>query len=313
MYFPYMRAKRNELLALRELAEEIKEAKCLKPILEPVKESPNDIVNAALVFENHGLEFICVANPVVGDLVNKDRTKKDILEAIKSCAEGMEYGVIVDSEATAAGLESLLSDMGDRKVHFIHNSRVPDDIDLDVICKKFGVNDHYLHEENLGKKYIASIKGIGETYLINDPFNKMSRNEDYCLEEFFSDAHSIYDEEGYSGYGDFLTVGNFYDKSGFRPKTVAIHLTHLRDDEIWIKHFKSYTRDEPGGEEELFMDALEKLVDFINNNKEVLEYSTSAQEFLKLYNEEHYPGLGYIKKISMKHHMELMLHVLGRN
>lgn len=67
MYFPYLRGKQFELLALREFANKNASNRKIIPIIEPVKNSFNSLKTAIEVMLKQGLKFALVLNPNDGD------------------------------------------------------------------------------------------------------------------------------------------------------------------------------------------------------------------------------------------------------
>ena len=65
MYYPYLRGKQFELLALREFAQNFPRAQKIVPIIEPVKISFNSIKLAVETMFRHELRFALVLNPDV--------------------------------------------------------------------------------------------------------------------------------------------------------------------------------------------------------------------------------------------------------
>ncbi len=59
-----------------------------------------------------------------------------------------------------------------------------------------------------------------------------------------------------------------------------------------------------------FLEALQKLVDEVDSSDTLVMKTNAVNEFTQLYKDRHFPGLGYVKKLSMKHHLELMLSIL---
>lgn len=76
MYFPYLRGKQFELIALREFAEQYPDTAKIVPIIEPVKSTFNGLNTAAEVMFEKRLKFALVLNPTDGDF---KRIRKDIL------------------------------------------------------------------------------------------------------------------------------------------------------------------------------------------------------------------------------------------
>ena len=112
------------------------------------------------------------------------------------------------------------------------------------------------------------------------------------------------------GFGDFLIVGDEYSESGGPAYTVAIHLTYIdadKDDEMHIRHFKSDRQDTPKDPAGKFAEALAKLIAAVNEADSKYIDSSAIEEFRDLHRRGHYPGLGYIKKLSMKHHIETLV------
>ena len=86
---------------------------------------------------------------------------------------------------------------------------------------------------------IAIIKSEGkirrtvkiDKILLEDNFNKQKRNVDYKdnVDEFFSDTHLYYQEDGYKGFADFSIIGDDEQKGGFAPMAVAIHIIYFEE------------------------------------------------------------------------------------
>ena len=88
---------------------------------------------------------------------------------------------------------------------------------------------------------------------------------------------------------------------------VAIHMTYLNEDEdMRIKHFVSDTSSTPVDPAGKFFEALVKLIVEINDPDTQICQTEACEEFRELHKNGHFPGLGSIKKISMKHHIELI-------
>jgi len=67
MYYPFLRSRQFELIALRELVNEEITQKFVIPILEPVKETRNNLNLAYKVFQEKGQSAFLIVNPLVGD------------------------------------------------------------------------------------------------------------------------------------------------------------------------------------------------------------------------------------------------------
>ncbi len=145
--------------------------------------------------------------------------------------------------------------------------------------------------------------------LVIDDFPKEKKNSEYRKESFFSDLFISAKEEGYSaGYGDFSIVGDQYTETGGPAYAVAIHITYRKnEDEIWVRHFLSDSNELPTNPAGKFGEALSKLAKAVKDKKIDIMETEALKTFLDLHSREHFPGLGFAKKLSMMHHLELNL------
>ncbi|MNE21821.1 hypothetical protein D3C80_1149990 [compost metagenome] len=83
------------------------------------------------------------------------------------------------------------------------------------------------------------------------------------------------------------------------------------DNAMYIYHFKSDRQDTPTDPAGKFYEALTKLIAKLEEPDTKILRTSAVEEFVELYNKKHFPGLGYIKKLSMKHHIEVLADYLG--
>ena len=166
---------------------------------------------------------------------------------------------------------------------------------------------HIFFEDFCGKLYQRHFSGANRI-LLRDGFKRM-RNKDYDRLEPFSDLHATFEEEGMNGFGDFLIVGDEYSEEGGPAYAIAIHLTFIDPDQdnlMQIYHFKSQRTDTPKDPAGKFAEALAVMMKTLDGpNSKVLE-TDAVKEFRALHEQAHFPGLGYVKKLSMSHHIETM-------
>lgn len=111
------------------------------------------------------------------------------------------------------------------------------------------------------------------------------------------------------GFGDFLIVGDEFSVTGGPAYAVAIHLTCIdpeHDDVMLIHHFKSIRYETPTDPAGKFAEAVQKLVDEVNRPGTIIFRTKAVDEFNGLHLSGHFPGLGYVKKLSMNHHIETL-------
>lgn len=92
------------------------------------------------------------------------------------------------------------------------------------------------------------------------------------------------------------------------PYAVAIHMTYEKNhDEIYVRHFVSDTNDDQSNIQRKFFEATTKVKDFFAGR----DKTTAINELIQLLDDEKYPGLGIIKKLSIQNHIELMNRILS--
>lgn len=105
MYFPYLRGRQFELIALRELLESERIGQEIIPIIEPVKPSAT-LLKTLECFVNHDREIAVVFNPAVGDFTNVLKQKKKVIAHVvnefqrvyKAKDENVEYEKELNAE-----------------------------------------------------------------------------------------------------------------------------------------------------------------------------------------------------------------------
>lgn len=144
--------------------------------------------------------------------------------------------------------------------------------------------------------------------LFDDKFNKQPKNADYlkCTDEMFSEDHLFFEEEGFTGFGDYSIIGNNYEEGGFSPRAVAIHIVYFdKDKALRIHHFVSdsnYGIEDVAGK---YYEAVTKLKKWFEDGYQT-QRTRALSTFLEHAENGYYPGLPTIKKLSIMHHLELM-------
>lgn len=300
MYYPYLRGRQNELLALRELASQGLLSNRIIPIIEPVKMT-STLVSTLSLFNSQHRGLVFIDNPKVGSFSSDVRNKKnaksrDSFEAVINNGS-ITKGWIVDGAAAESIESSMRNGM--------------DAASITCLCLKA---DNIRFLEKIGYQgyksvvpYAPAFRRIrGDKILLEDTFNKKARNVDYCddEDEFFSRNHLDYEAVGFIGFSDYSIIGEGYSESGFAPHAVAVHVVYFNQDkELRVHHFVSEDNDDIHDSAGKLYQALEKLVQW--NHKQRID-TLGIRKLEEIYHTQSYPGLGYIKKVSIMHHLELM-------
>jgi hypothetical protein len=311
MYHPYFRGKQFELLTIRESAKLLAD-KDFIPIIEPVRESLGGLERTLKAISDVSGKAVVIVNPYHGEggvgisaLLKKFDTGFFRNKSISA-------GILLRSDLLLEEATAFYDAHKEHSPTFVHAgflepkglaAHLGDDLPA---SRQVFVEDH---AKLLYRRHFAS----GMRILVRDGF-KRQRNADYPPLEEFSDLHVTYHDLNMVGFGDFLIVGDSYSDTGGPAYAVAIHLTFIdpdKDDVMYIYHFVSDTRDTPTDPAGKFAQALKKLIDKLDSGSSKLQETSAIQEFRELHVKGHFPGLGYVKKLSMKHHIETLAQYLG--
>lgn len=306
MYHPYFRGKQYELITVRENAVRLAAAGFL-PIIEPVKESLGGLQKALKAVCEAGGRSIVVVNPRYGDHAADGTGISSLLTDGFLDKPGVEAGVLLK---TGMGVEDALACYAAHKDHnptLIHAGFADGKALAEAMGGDLTKTRNVFIDDLSSKLYRRHFKD-GDRVLVRDGFERR-RNRDHPDVEFFSDLHITYVDDGMNGFGDFLTVGDDYTEGGGPAYAIAIHLTFIdpdQDDAMFVYHFKSKRMDTPTDPAGKFAEALEKLVSAVEAPGSKIYLTEAVAEFKALKEAGHFPGLGYVKKLSMQHHIETL-------
>lgn len=305
MYLPYLRGRQYELLAIRELLENSLIGKKVVPIIEPIKLTSTLMKTLELFIETQQ-RIAVILNPQVGNFSN-EINQLDAGHPLKSkYLTFLEKPVLIKSYIVTRKLKPNLKSVPKERLMLIYYDKnalenYPDDLRQEPPAYNI-VPDDRTFRRQIRKNRIV----------LDDAFEKQTRNADYASneDEFFSDEHLYYREDGFIGFSDYSIVGGEYSESGFAPFTVAIHIVYFDSEgNLRIRHFLSDSNEDTNDPAGKFYEAVTKVV---NWNKRMALRTKAMNIFEKHYREETYPGLGTVKKLSIMHHIELINDYLNK-
>lgn len=312
MYYPYFRGKLYDLITIRENAE-LLASNGFIPIVEPVKQPLNGLTKTIEAINSAQGKIILIVNPTYGDHVGDCKALNELLLNTFKSNGNILVGILLSQTTTIADIQSICDlHKNSRQIAFIHNG-FTNASDLNTYIHSAIQNFlHIFIEKNGGKLYRGKFKDTTRI-LLRDSFEKRA-NRAYEDTERFSELHLTYPDEGMNGFGDFLIVSDEFSESGGPAYAVAIHITFIDDDDddvMYIHHFKSDRFDTPTDPAGKFAEALAKLDLEVNSGTSKVKKTEAILEFLDLKSRGHFPGLGYVKKLSMQHHLETIADFLS--
>jgi hypothetical protein len=311
MYYPYFRSKQYELTTIRELAP-LLSSSGFCPIIEPVREAFSGLDKTLKALVERKGQAIVVVNPFHGDLAGMGPLTNQLHDRLT--LHGISAGILLKPNMPPDKAMALYEKHASHTPVFIHAGFR----DARLLAEELGnltqEHRHVFVEEYCGKLYQRHFQGATRI-LLRDGFVRKKRNTDYEFLELFSDLHVTFRDEGMQGFGDFLIVGDDYSETGGPAYAVAIHLTFIdpnQDDVMEIYHFKSQRRDTPQDPAGKFAEALTVMIKTLDDPGSTVLETEAVKEFRTLHRRRHFPGLGYIKKLSMNHHIETLADYLKK-
>ncbi|MGK0449209.1 MAG: hypothetical protein ACJA2M_003014 [Polaribacter sp.] len=305
MYYPYLRGRQFELIALREYALIHGANNNVVPIIEPVKKTFNSLKLAIPKFIEGEMKFALILNPQVGEIKDFSSITSELQEQLSDTSKWIPAFIVTNNidvinlEIEKNNYDEIMIICSDRAdtassnfLTFISNRKI-----------KYVVSK----ENRILKRKISEKDFIR----LDDNFNSQKRNKDFLSisEEKFTEEHLFYKADNYAGFSDYTVLISDFIEGGGAPYAVAIHLTYEKDsEEIWIRHFTSISNDDIANIQGKFEEAARKAVNFINTKPIETE---AALELRRYYDEAKYPGLGIVKKIAIKNHIELINKVIS--
>jgi len=306
MYFPYLRGKQYELLALRELVKLPLDSTKIIPIIEPVRKGFKSLETALAALNSIEAKVQLIVNPLVGQLTGgTDEILNFIDKYFSQGGTNIIPTFLIHSDADSALVKSVTRRNGydTQGYSLIHLAPI----------RKLDELSNYSKSTNclFNSIYVNHIFALRRKYdspaILADYFRRQRVNADYAndVDETFSSDCFFYKNEGFTAFADFQGIGADWIDGGRLPQAVVIHLTYYDpgQTEIRIYHFVSDTNDDTIDVAGKFYEAVTKLVDFADQRN---LNSMAIHSFRDLHSRQAYPGLGVIKKLSIMHHIEIL-------
>ena len=314
MYVPYLVGNKHELQAVEKLAPNILVAaaanKHVVPLIEPVKLT-GSLRTILPRIGTTGIPFFLVMNPQRGEVVGREPE----VNAATFGAHGTHLGsaiptYIVTATSSVADVTAFAARFPTHQIAFViadWNGNAPA---IGAAIQAMANVRTVLYKDNgtniAVKNAITPTSGV----LMHDGFQRRQRNADYPPISFHSDTHATYSARGYTGFGDYVMVGDTYSATGGPAAAVALHLTELdrSANALMVRHFVSQQTTgagvDVGGK---FLEAVDLLAAHVAGPPRRFLYSRACDEFIGLSQTRHFPQLGIPKELSMRHHVDLII------
>lgn len=310
MYFPYLRARQFELITLRELVSEGVLQGKIVPVIEPIKESFSNLNLAHKIFLENNFNLYLIVNPFEGEAAGDGNYFLDYISSFEDCKYLPAFHYSDNSEY----ITNKIQEYNLKNCMIICLDNFSDEEGLNMLCQNPSISHIMLLEPHKYRSLDRYLKGLSKFYIrLDNPFEKQQRNADFLniSAHKFTEEHLYYSQDKYNGFADFAVLPREFTDGGATPRAVVVHLTYVnnsKDNQIWIRHFTSETGgDSITNVQGKFYEAAQKAIRFCNE----LPLDNSAIMELRNYFDDHqYPGLGIVKKISIKNHLHIVSNFL---
>ncbi|MFA0487225.1 MULTISPECIES: sce7725 family protein [Vibrio] len=309
MYFPYLRGKQFELTALKEVAPRLQQGK-IHPIIEPVNDNIDKLCSAVSILNTHGVTPHIIVNPEVGDLASDS---PDYLSLLVSQKNVSFIPCVRIHNQNVAHTQTFLDQLIRDGVSF--SLYLQEDIQFNInVYTSNSVANLILNQNRYSHTFSNSLP---RCVIVSSSFPAKKRNADYnTTPQFFSDAHLTYKTplvQHQIGFGDYLTIDDAWSTSGGPAFVIALHVTYIdgNSQNMYVKHSLSTSnpndQSDPAGK---FKEALQAMIQFANQTPSLDQNTLGFQQYITIFNNKTYHGLGVPKKLSMMHHIETICNYL---
>lgn len=299
MYYPILKAKRHELNTLYDLSSRLNAAK-YRPVLEPVNNSAREVIDAVEELHKYSVNPLIVINPSQGYF--SSATSANVFGQLQSNAKSAnKFTPCIKVRDSSDSISLSLLSMYPGAAVYLEGDALMSSVALLNTASLIILNQQKVDSDVVDK--------LNRVVLYADSFAKKKRNADYGPSSFYSNLHVSYKKRTNAiGFGDFTVMAEEFSESGGPAYVVAIHASHIDavlPNSMHVRHFLSTTGGtlptNPGGK---YLEALDKLISFDAVNPGFFDNTLGMSEFKASHAAGHYPGLGVVKEMSMKHHIE---------
>lgn len=242
-----------------------------------------------------------------------------IIQSLKNHdPEKIIYGIYIDN-GSIDEYSDLMDQLNHKSFALFHTTTKNIDINKVLqITQKHNLGYNFFLNDTISSAYHQQFTSHGvKKIIMEDPFHKQKANSEYKKkeEEPFYNLHVRYQQLGFDGFGDYLTLGSIpSDAGGNSPNTVVIHYTYPKNgnkEDIWIKRFfgdinKEYEKSPDGA-----LKAMREAHNFIESNiRDTCSICNDCKDLISRAKRGNPYGLGKLKQFSMMHHVNMIIKLI---
>jgi len=305
VYFPYLRGKQTEILAVRESSGFLAAGRIV-PVFEPTNVKPLAEARFLRIAQD-GVRFAVIVNSAHGTVgIPSESDVAQLINRIEAQNPGMVLPAFeIRSDADLAGLTQFAQQFASRRCVIVHRDHNLSGGALQGATRPLGQAPvQILREGGPAESAIRSLRSAG-IVLLRDGFRRRDRNADYPSLSSFDDLFYTYRRRRFHGFSDFSIVGDHFGRGG-NPQTVALHLTEPSQNNIVTNHFVSRYPPASVAISVHYLDALALLKAYTGVPANAPFDTQGVGLFLESFRRGSYHALWKPKQWSMMHHMEFI-------
>lgn len=317
MYYPYLYARRGEVLAFRDVMSQLKADNTVVPVLEPVSSDISSLRLALEAAKKAAQPAYLVLNPALGKFKEVTAETKAWMADALSIAQSNPFvrpAILIGPNETLAHLRTYVKAWGGREAGVIlRGNNLSANVIAAETAGKFSKAMYFLTGGTPTPSVLAAF-GSKNCVLVEDRFLVQPSNALYKGIEQFTGMHLTYKKMGYGGFSDYTGLAAKFREGGSLPAAVAIHLTfyETKTREVSIEHFVSTSklasdRDLP----KKMREAIAAVVAARTRHGDSFGLSAAYKLYMDAHAKKSDVSLQKSKRWSVGHHMDLMSGLLS--
>ncbi|AMV48508.1 sce7725 family protein [Paraburkholderia caribensis] len=316
MYYPYLFARRGELLAFRDIVKQLHSDASVIPVFEPVSSNIDSLRLALKAADKESQPAYVILNPLLGKFAedNADTQEwRDEAENLVRSFAVVRPTYLAGPDSTTSGFRKFVKTWAGREIGVVlrNTPLTPASIATEVTGKATGVR-YFLTGGTPSPSTLAAL-GSKNCVFVEDRFQVQPSNARYKGVEPFTGSHLVYKKLGYGGFGDYACLPGKFRDGGSLPAAVAIHLTFYKANrEVFVEHFVSTSQSQADRDiPKKMREAITGIVAATTRPGDSFGLTVAVQKYINAPKAKENVGLQKNKRWSVAHHLDLMSGLLA--